>query len=586
MDFSENQTRKPLVDELEAAGAVVLPIGVRCPFHDDKHASGSIYQGKDGAWRYHCHTPTCGVSGDVYDLRRKLGKEKPREMPQVKRSYRPPTPTMGKAEKTSPRAPVFEFAGLRASVTGEIEAEYPYLTPEGEVWGVVFRLRMSDGKKSFRQARPVDGKWEWGAPSKPWILFRLEEIQNAREIVVVEGEKAAEALRAIGEVATTSLCGAGKGAHTDWSPLAGKRVYLWPDNDEPGYRHMQEVRDILQTLNPPVDLNWIEPSELQLPAKGDAWDWLWDGMDFGEPDVESKKTQFFEIKVNAIRLDKIQGVRDVLEQVIKGEYESLPWPWPTLDSLTNALLPGKVTILCGTPGSGKSFFLLQALSYWVKSGIRCACWELEDSKELHLWRVLAQEAQCSSIISPEWIRENPDATREMLASHADFLNEIAASFYDATMESVKLETISDWIQKQAEAGQEIICVDPVSVAEKTAKPWEDDQKFMNRVKRIARESGARVILVTHPKDGAKVFDLDDLAGGQAYKRLSHTVLWLVRHKKTKKSTVCIDGFNLEDMGHTISVNLAKVRNGPGNGREIAMRWDSGSLTFEEIGEVL
>lgn len=260
-DFSESRAKKPLVEALEAVGAVILPTGVRCPFHDDRRASGSIFEGKDGHWRYQYHTPTCQASGqaiDLYDISRMTGgcDSKPRRTP-----------------PRNNKAPV-SLETLRTGIQFPIEAEYPYFTPEGEVWGVVFRLRMPDGKKSFRQARPVDGKWEWGAPPKPWVLFHLEEIQNAREIVVVEGEKAAEALRSIGEVATTSLCGAGKASHADWSPLAGKRVFLWPDNDEPGYRHMQEVRDILQTLNPPVDLFWIDPENLGLSPKGDAWDWL------------------------------------------------------------------------------------------------------------------------------------------------------------------------------------------------------------------------------------------------------------------------------------------------------------------------
>ena len=58
-----------LLAELEAAGAVVKGKAIRCPFHDDKHPSASIHQGKDGVERFVCHAGSCGFSGDIFDVR-------------------------------------------------------------------------------------------------------------------------------------------------------------------------------------------------------------------------------------------------------------------------------------------------------------------------------------------------------------------------------------------------------------------------------------------------------------------------------------------------------------------------------------
>jgi hypothetical protein len=37
-----------------------------CPLHDDKHPSLSLYRGRDGRERWHCHA--CDVGGDALDL--------------------------------------------------------------------------------------------------------------------------------------------------------------------------------------------------------------------------------------------------------------------------------------------------------------------------------------------------------------------------------------------------------------------------------------------------------------------------------------------------------------------------------------
>ena len=87
--------------------------------------------------------------------------------------------------------------------------------------------------------------------------------------VLVEGEKCVKALRAIGVVGTTSPCGAGKGEHCDWTPLAGKTIFLWPDNDENGIAHMRAVSAILEKLKPTPSLIWLDPASLDLPPKHD-----------------------------------------------------------------------------------------------------------------------------------------------------------------------------------------------------------------------------------------------------------------------------------------------------------------------------
>jgi len=73
---------------------------------------------------------------------------------------------------------------------------------------------------------------------------------------VVEGEKCVGVAGTLGLVATTSAHGSKSPHLTDWSPLAGKRVIILPDNDGPGAAYMQEVAAILGKLSPPATVTF------------------------------------------------------------------------------------------------------------------------------------------------------------------------------------------------------------------------------------------------------------------------------------------------------------------------------------------
>src|SRR4051812_2578909 len=64
------RTTGPLLDALRSAGAdTAKPKAIRCPFHEDRHASAGVYPDEDGIWRFKCHGAGCGFSGDVFDVR-------------------------------------------------------------------------------------------------------------------------------------------------------------------------------------------------------------------------------------------------------------------------------------------------------------------------------------------------------------------------------------------------------------------------------------------------------------------------------------------------------------------------------------
>ncbi len=141
------------------------------------------------------------------------------------------------------RPPIGNGAAV-ASVPRRIVAEYPYRDECGVLLFVVERHE----PKRFLQKRPVGGGWIYHLGDVRRVLYRLPELLQAdptAPVFIVEGEKAADRLAALGLVVTTNPGGAGK-----WRPkygewLRGRHVVILPDDDEPGRRHGEQVAHAL-----------------------------------------------------------------------------------------------------------------------------------------------------------------------------------------------------------------------------------------------------------------------------------------------------------------------------------------------------
>lgn len=148
---------------------------------------------------------------------------------------------VGRAPTAPPRK-----AAKKASIDdlGPATAKWDYLDAQGRLIAVVYRYDPPGRKKEFR---PWDARRRKMAPPEPRPLYNQPGIHNAAQVVLVEGEKCAQALIELGIVATTAMHGANAPVDkTDWSPLAGKAVLIWPDRDKPGWEYaVQAAQAIL-----------------------------------------------------------------------------------------------------------------------------------------------------------------------------------------------------------------------------------------------------------------------------------------------------------------------------------------------------
>ncbi|MCJ7509628.1 MAG: AAA family ATPase [Dehalococcoidia bacterium] len=194
----------------------------RCPAHDDENPSLSVKQAADGNVLLKCHAG---------------------------------------CEPTA----VLVALGL-ATV-------HDYRDADGKLYGQVVKQK-ANGYKAFTVRRPDgNGGWVWNWSGVTRTLYRLPALLTAdptRGVLVVEGEKDADTLAALGFVVTTNPHGAEKWADAYSETLRNRRVIVVPDHDAAGERHVGQIARSLQGIAREVRIVRLP----RLEDGEDVSDWL------------------------------------------------------------------------------------------------------------------------------------------------------------------------------------------------------------------------------------------------------------------------------------------------------------------------
>ena len=152
--------------------------------------------------------------------------------------------------------------------TPQSATEYIYKLEDGTPYLRVKRTL----DKQFYQAHWTGSSWANGAPKGPKIPYRLPELLRAEHdtVLIVEGEKDADALAALGLVVTTNAGGAGKWTDDLAEPFKGRDIYILPDNDAVGEKHAAQVAQKLAAVAREIRIVRLPG----LTSKGDVSDWL------------------------------------------------------------------------------------------------------------------------------------------------------------------------------------------------------------------------------------------------------------------------------------------------------------------------
>lgn len=179
------------------------------------------------------------------------------------------TATPVHAPEARQRAPKGDYRAVMpvpAPVLAQLPQSHPRHGAPSQAWdyrggdgGLLFRVCRFDGiGERGKVYAPLSygehegrTRWHWKAVPAPRPLYGLDRLaaQPDAVVVLVEGEKAADAATALFPAAVVMTWPGGAKAinEADFSPLRGREVWYWPDNDAPGTESIPKLAAALQT---------------------------------------------------------------------------------------------------------------------------------------------------------------------------------------------------------------------------------------------------------------------------------------------------------------------------------------------------
>ncbi|WP_264953904.1 AAA family ATPase [Wolbachia endosymbiont (group A) of Endotricha flammealis] len=234
-----------------------------------------------------------------------------------------------------------------------LTCSWNYYDENNQLIVIVYRYDPPLEKKQFK---PFDVKKQRFKEPEIRPLYNIPGILRSDKVVLVEGEKCAEALIEKGITATTAMFGANAPIdRTDWTPLKGKQIIIWPDNDEAGNKYAKNAEKKLLELGvASLATLKIPPNK---PRSWDAADCVLEGINIEE---------FIEKNLRKII---IKPPLDIFSWSV----ERFVGPVPKQKFLVEGLFPlGVTSILAAMGDTGKGMLLLD-LALKVAGSIDQVC---------------------------------------------------------------------------------------------------------------------------------------------------------------------------------------------------------------------
>ncbi len=343
------------------------------------------------------------------------------------------------------------------------------------------RFETADGKKCLWKL-PNTGPEDWGLKGRKLESFplygseRLADWPEDRPVVVVEGEKAAQALLDAGIPALGTVTGAGLTPSADVLEfLRGRELILWADTDEPGRKHMERVAEQLQGIAALVRVfTWHDAPVVMVDGKPK-------GQDAADhPAVIGGSEKALGILLNDLLGAPLWEPPKAAPRGLRGRVklgERIAGGIQPPEQLVEGLLyRGRLHAINAEPGEGKTITALYAAREVIRKGLPVLCFDAENGPGPIAERLADMGATPEELDEFLHYYSSPE-----ISLGADALEDLRATVEEVRPALVVFDSLADYL---ALAGLEENAAGDVT-------------RWILAVAQPLKEAGAAVLLLDH-----------------------------------------------------------------------------------------
>jgi hypothetical protein len=441
-----------------------------------------------------------------------------------------------------------------------------YRDDTGQPVGAVVRWNLANGEKDVRPVSKTPAGWTISAMPSPRPVYHLPDLlaRPGETVYWVEGEPKADLLAGLGYLVVTSAGGAQAAAKSDFGPTAGRDIIMVPDRDPAGEEYAADVVNIAGKQTP--------PAKVRILRLASTWTWLPKGGDIA--DVIGSGEDHDTIKTKLALAAAAAGVVTVTEPepeptsvpvlVRMSDVEPRPVAWQWLGRIPQ----GRITLVVGRPGEGKSYFTIDATAR-ITTG---RPWPDGSPCPAGSVILISAEDDPHDTIRPRLDAHHADVAKVHLLStvrrtiKGEAPHEVMFTLADVEALEVALRQTPDC---------RLIVVDPIgSFLGGSTDAHRDNEvrAVLAPVARLAEKYGVAVLVVAHRRKGAGSI-ADDLAlGSRAFTGIARAVWHVSRDPDNRSRRLLLPGKNnLAPEGDGLAFSIV----GPGN--KAAVEWEEGPV---------
>jgi 5S rRNA maturation endonuclease (ribonuclease M5) len=378
---------------------------------------------------------------------------------------------------------------------------------------------------------------------------RLEDWPAEMFVILVEGEKAANALHDVPLRAVGTVTGAAvTPSQSALQVLEGRKVILWPDNDDEGRKHMSRIGERLQGVAAEVRIyEWSDA-----PSKGDAFD---------HPAVQSRSREGIAKLLDEMAATPVweqkraesPSIVDVpaietftASDLLSEELADVRWAVP-------GLVPEGVTIFAGKPKMGKSWLALGMCVAAATGGVALGKVRVERGEVLY--GALEDNRRrlhnrLRKLLSGGQVPEGLHLTTDM-----------------PRLAEGGAEALDGWLA--AHPGCRLVVIDTLArIKPRTSwrSSYDEDRASVDPLIPIATKHEVAVVLVHHLREAESDDPLDMIHGSAGLTGGVDGALVLKRQRGKADAYLHVDGRDISEP------------------TELALKWDADAATWAIVGD--